>query len=364
MGATTAYVDVCALGLKIGVLRSSSTGEPLGSLAIQTVIGSKDSRFVVKIGNIKYGDVGMRKNKTDSDPLFVGDLFRFRIRWNILEITLIDTESSYNNQAIAEANSSIVPYEKSDTTSKVANIVFYRFTVDFQRIFKDDENLSYTDSNFMTSPERSQLTVMIKSISIIDCSHELTPTDILSCISKDKNFFDLCIRTRGSEDRELVRVDLFDLNLAYAEGLSDKIIINGNEEFIWYLLDIANRTAVAKDEIAGSKKELKWVYNHDGYSLFVDEVKEHEIDAFDADGTYAPPKSDILYDVRLIRVSPVSFLFSFKRQPQSSRYQEVRNIPGAKMVNYFTTSLKFTVDKADLKFEGYVVKNLKGKKNP
>lgn len=79
-----------------------------------------------------------------------------------------------------------------------------------------------------------------------------------------------------------------------------------------------------------------------------------------ADGNYRPPRSDKLYDVKTLRVSPFTLLFSFKRQPQSSRYQTIRGTKGAKLTNYFTTRLKFTIDRADLRFQGYLVRNIKG----
>ena len=79
-----------------------------------------------------------------------------------------------------------------------------------------------------------------------------------------------------------------------------------------------------------------------------------------ADGNYRPPRSDKLYDVKKLRVSPFILLLSFKRQPQSSRYQIIRGVRGAKLTNYFTTRLKFTIDRADLRFQGYMVKDIKG----
>lgn len=63
------------------------------------------------------------------------------------------------------------------------------------------------------------------------------------------------------------------------------------------------------------------------------------------DGNYQPPRSDKLYDVKKLRVSPFVLLLSFKRQPQSSRYAIIRGVRGAKLTNYFTTRLKFTIDR-------------------
>jgi len=84
------------------------------------------------------------------------------------------------------------------------------------------------------------------------------------------------------------------------------------------------------------------------------------IQIFNSDGNYRPPRSDKLYDVKTLRVSPFNLVFSFKRQPQSSRYQKIRGVTGAKLTNYFTTRLKFTIDRADLRFQGYMVRDIKG----
>ena len=61
-----------------------------------------------------------------------------------------------------------------------------------------------------------------------------------------------------------------------------------------------------------------------------------------------------------VRVSPVSLIVSFKRTPVASRYKKVMNTRGAKLMNYFTQSLKFTVDKAEINFCGYIEKHIRG----
>ena len=108
------------------------------------------------------------------------------------------------------------------------------------------------------------------------------------------------------------------------------------------------------------------------------------------DGNYCPPRSDKLFDVKKLRVSPFVLLLSFKRQPQSSRYKMIRGVRGAKITNYFTTRLKFTIDRyaytfildfteqtfqvlhitlvyfpisicrAELPFQGYIARDIKG----
>ena len=64
--------------------------------------------------------------------------------------------------------------------------------------------------------------------------------------------------------------------------------------------------------------------------------------------------------MKKLRVSPFILLLSFKRQPQSSRYKVIRGVKGAKLANYFTTRLKFTIVGADLRFQGYMARDIKG----
>ena len=180
---------------------------------------------------------------------------------------------------------------------------------------------------------------------------------------------------------DLIRVDLFDLNLAYGEGKAEKIVVNTGEDFVWRLMDIANRTMLATADLAGVDLDLKWDEKNGKFSVSVSDPRLMAADDLDSgmllsgkhfvlhllrksnrclftsyteDGKYRPPRSDKLYDVKKLRVSPFILLFSFKRQPQSSRYKLARGVRGAKLTNYFTTRLKFTIDRADLRFQGEI----------
>eukprot|EP00567_Pseudictyota_dubia_P013280 CAMPEP_0197442496 /NCGR_PEP_ID=MMETSP1175-20131217/8500_1 /TAXON_ID=1003142 /ORGANISM="Triceratium dubium, Strain CCMP147" /LENGTH=427 /DNA_ID=CAMNT_0042972983 /DNA_START=1 /DNA_END=1281 /DNA_ORIENTATION=- len=238
----------------------------------------------------------------------------------------------------------------------VAQIVFHRFTVDYQRIFKDNEVNNAVSA--LQSPERAQLAVIIHNVRITDCDPHSKSSIVLDSTA-DKHFFDLCIRTRGSLSADLVKVDLFDLNLAYADGKASRIVLNTGEEFIWKLLDVANRTLVATAELAGIDIELEWDEENGSFSVSTVECSGTD-DDFDVDGHYHPPQSDKLYDIKLARVSPLKMLVTFRRQPQQSRYRLLSGVRGAKLMNYLSTRLKFTVENADLNFSGYVTRNVKG----
>ena len=41
-------------------------------------------------------------------------------------------------------------------------------------------------------------------------------------------------------------------------GKAEKIVVNTGEDFVWRLLDIANRTALATAELAGVDLDLEW----------------------------------------------------------------------------------------------------------
>mmetsp|Transcript_2476 Transcript_2476/g.5221 ORF Transcript_2476/g.5221 Transcript_2476/m.5221 type:complete len:359 (-) Transcript_2476:300-1376(-) len=120
---------------------------------------------------------------------------------------------------------------------------------------------------------------------------------------------------------------------------------------------------LATADLAGVDLELKWDDKAEKFSVGIADPRLMDADDLDLDGNYRPPRSDKLYDVKKLRVSPFILLFSFKRQPQSSRYQIIRKgsgVRGAKLTNYFTTRLKFTIDRADLRFQGYMVRDIKG----
>ena len=75
----TGPTQIDKVGLRICVIKSKVTGEPLGSLAVQTVTGARDSRLVIKIGALNFRE---SENDVDrSSGLFTHDVIRFRVRW-------------------------------------------------------------------------------------------------------------------------------------------------------------------------------------------------------------------------------------------------------------------------------------------
>jgi hypothetical protein len=153
-----------------------------------------------------------------------------------------------------------------------------------------------------------------------------------------------------------VQVDLFDLNLAHANDISDKIVLNTSEDFVWNLFDLTNRILAASGELAGFALKLEEDEGHGGFIVsIVDSGNNHQDEAM-----YTTPKSDKLYNINLARVSPFTVLVTFKRNPEASRYKKVQKVKGANLMNYFMQRLKFTIERAELKFGRYEERSLNG----
>lgn len=233
----------------------------------------------------------------------------------------------------------------------------FRFTIDWQRVFKEeDSSKPRSTRDALVSPERSQLSVIVHNVQLRDETPG-SPYPIVFDATSETSFLDLCIRCRGPLNSELVKVDLFDLNLAHANGVSERIVVNTNEDFVWKLLDLANRIMLAAGEFSGVDMELNWDDDNGGYVVSFRDKKSSYIEE---ESKYTPPKSDQLLDITRARVSPFTLLVSFKRNPHKSRYQLVKGVRGANIMNYFTRRLKFKIEKAELKFARYEAQHVKG----
>lgn len=291
----TGPVQIDQVGLRVVLAKSKKTGEALGSLAVQTVTGAKDSRLVIKIGALNFRDTQASRT---SGGLFEHDFLRFRVRWSEMKVTLKDTEEE--NKRYEENRTAIRKYlehhnvnsvevekrlaearkEYNDNLHQtafpdVAQIILHRFTVDFQRIFKEDEQKQGLG---LPSNERSQFSIVIHNVQIKDCSPN-TPSPNVFDSSSNKSFFDLCLRTRGPLNADLIRVDLFDLNLAYGDGKAEKIVVNTGEDFVWRILDIANRTMLATAELAGVDLDLTWNEETGKFSVSISDPTYDDLDS-------------------------------------------------------------------------------------
>lgn len=394
VAARTAPIRVDSLGIRVAVVKSPD-GIPIGSLAVQTVVGAQDSRLVIKLGEIKHGSLAAPEELPGAaSGLFDNDFMRCRIHWSELRITLkeprptAETSKDYFKLAVDRIRK-VVPSPTSnrnpnkkdtpvartqadeqkqgvkeglgkpdqDGMMAVCTILFQRFTVDWQRVFKVEvASQRKSVKEALSSPERSQLSVIIHNVQLRDDTPE-SPFPIVFDSTSEISFFDLCIRCRGSLNAEMVKVDLFDLNLAHSNGISDHINLSTSEDFIWKLLDLGDRIIAAAGEFAGVNIELKWDEEHDGYTV---SIRDRSTSYLGEETKYTPPQSDRLYAITKARVSPFNIIASFTRNPQTSRYKMVKGIAGANLMNYFTRRLKFKIDKAQLKFSRYEANNIKG----
>ena len=385
MGAQSVFVSLGKLGLKVVILHSAA-GYPVGSVCVQTVIDTQgDARLVVKIGDVKTGNLAS-KSQTQEPSMFRDDFFRFRVRWTELQLILDEVQELKSDGAIsrilaraltprstrAENEGFFKPSTGKEQTlgghntphtspmnalevlqQPVASIIFSRFTFDYQRVFKEPS----TQLASNVSPERSQISLIVHNVLIKDLTPDSTYPIVFNCTSTI-SFLDLCIRVRGPLDADLVQVDLFDLNLAHDKGKSERIILTTSENYVWRLLGLMNRIIAASSDFAGVSLELQEDEEHGGFIVKISDsqksMKRIEVQK------YRPPKSDTLYDIALLQVSPFNLCVSFQRNPQASRYKKARKTKGATLMNYFTRRLKFTIEGAELKFARYEDRTLKG----
>jgi hypothetical protein len=392
----TTILRVGKLGMKVAIVRAYN-GTPIGSVYVQTVIDTHgDSRLVVKVGEVKFGSHGA-PSLIKQHSFFGEDFCRFRVRWTELQLILNEVgelgdlgRESWNirrlrnqrNQSprVAPAglnrrsespssrsrNSafSLSPQNRANEYKEIQMIqqpmmamIFSRFTVDFQRVFKEGDKKNKRESSH-NSPERSQISVIVHNVQIKDLTPDSLYPMVFDCTS-DISFFDLCVRIRGPLNADLVKVDLFDLNLAHSGGRSEKMVLTTSEAYIWRILDLVNRILAASGEVAGFALKFEDDSEHGGYMIKIEDFAKSRSNASDK-YKYSAPKADTLYDVALTRVSPFTLVVSFRRSPEMARYNKVSNAPGAAITNYFTRKLKFTIDKAELNFARYEDRSLKG----
>jgi hypothetical protein len=383
----TGLLPVGTLGLRVAMVKSFD-GVPVGSVYVQTVIDTHgDSRLVVKVGDVKFGSLGSPAVHRER-RMFGEDFCRFRVRWTELQLILNEVgEKKPQLWKVARKLRSPRPQKptvsaglrNSPTSAKaspfethtqrrgyetsiqvieqpIMSMIFSRFTVDFQKVFKDGEKNRRGSS--YASPERSQLSIIVHHVQIKDLTPDSPYPMVFDCTS-DISFFDLCVRIRGPLDADLVKVDLFDLNLAHSGGKSVKMVLTTSEDYVWRILDLINRILAATGEVAGFQLKFEEDEDHGGYIIKIaDAGKSSSKDTMSY--KYTAPKADTLYDIALTRVSPFTMVVSFRRSPEATRYKEVMNAPGAALTNYFTRKLKFTIDKAELNFARYEDRTLKG----
>ena len=403
----TSFMRVDKLGIKVAILKNIE-GVTVGSLCVQTVIDTLgESRLVVKIGEIQTGTVADGSQSKMS--MLSEDFFRFRVRWTELQLILNELQkpeyttrgvgkafSQVSMSASAQSNNRNLPAHELPKTIKthstteesksqssdqfnylpqrntagdterrkaaeilqqpLASIIFSRFTFDFQRVFK--ENDTKAPRGVTTSPERSQISLIVHNVIMKDLTPDSAFPMVFDSSSPNISFFDLCVRVRGPLDAAIVKVDLFDLNLAHSNGASERIKITTSEDYVWRLIDLSHRIMEASGDFAGYGLTLEEDEEHGG---FIVKMEQKSKLGLGPETEYTPPRSDTLFDINMARVSPFCLLVSFKRNPQTTRYKNVHSGDGGSaMMNYISRRLKFTIDRAELNFARYEDRSLKG----
>lgn len=359
---TTKYIRVDELGVKVEFVNSTA-GKPVGSVSVQTALDTNgNARLVVKIGEITRGP--KKANASSIIPSVLADDFiRFRVRWTELQLVLNESREKHNAGGPPSQVLSLPTHTKTDgpktaEADSLMSVNFSGLSVDIQRVFKEEkekEPKAKNKSSTISSPERCQVAMIVHKLQVKDHT-PASPFPIVFDSSSDANFIDFCARTRGPMDANIMNVDLLDLSLAHSQGKSQRIQLTTSEDYVWKIVDLMTRISEASNEVGSYKVVLTEDEDNGGYIATIEDCDDH----CDTGPMYTPPQVDQLYDIDMARVSPFALLVSFKRTPDESRYEKARNVRGAALTNYFTRKLKFSIDKAELKFGKYENKKMKG----
>jgi hypothetical protein len=237
IGGETKSLRLEELGLHIELIKTPS-GDSLGSLAIQTSIGSIDSRLLIKLGEV--GEIERAKPNSVLGFLpasFLEDNFRFRIQAEKFTITLKqdvfvdqdkDGKGAIEQASLAPKNTQEPAMAKPRDEDPdnigsfgrkkeipICKALMSNVVYDVQKLFKSKEELAENET-----PERCQLSLIIGNLQIRD-ETPMSPCPIVFDFRGEKNnFIDFCVRTKGPWFASNVKVALCDLILAPA-GVGD-----------------------------------------------------------------------------------------------------------------------------------------------
>lgn len=372
VGGATRTLRLENLGMHVEMVRSSSS-EPFGSLSVQTAIGSKDSRLVIRLG-----ELGQMEKETVYDPInslptvSPDDAIRVRVQAEKFVLTLNETipEEDLESQRADDISqqeidrrSVFTKMQKSDrhltgsssfeeTERPVSTIMVQNLLFDVQRLFKEKEQLK--DENDIA--QRCQVSLIINDFQIRDDAPH-SPFPIVFDYTASSRFIDCCVRTKGPLFGRNVKIDLLDMILAQSsvkspQQVKDKIFVQSSEDFVWKLIDTAAGIAHASED------------RSDDYILeFMDYGLAQYIPNYSPDSDavqHSRPRIACIYNIATAKISPFTIVVSFRRSPHAERYKSTLNTQSAHLMRYFTQQLKFTIDDCKLKFARYEAENLKG----
>jgi len=371
-------IRVDALGLNLCLVTSKEKGQPLGSVAVQTVVGQKDSRLAIKIGAVTFG--GKENENVEeggsSAGTFDDDEIHVDLNLSELRLTLNDTQAARimgNTIDVDDAESksdkgviSVVTAETKQPTTyaKTMRISMKDMELKYQRVFMNNDKGDDKKNEAIDSPEQSDVAIMLRNMTILDCTPQSKFPVVFDSSNVSQNLLDVRLKVQGSTGAELVKVQLLDICFAYDKmnKQSNQIIISTAEDFVWSIVDVMGRINSAISDVSEFSLEVDWDDDKSEYIInIIPKPKGIKIinpdQTQDCLGHYTPPKSDKLYDIETIQISPISLQVSFRRKPQESRYE---NSESAKIIRYALKKLKFTLDRAKLYFAGYLARDIKG----
>uniref|UniRef100_A0A6V2F3X9 Uncharacterized protein n=1 Tax=Ditylum brightwellii TaxID=49249 RepID=A0A6V2F3X9_9STRA len=354
------FTDVCAMtdtihvgsvGMKICEIRSQASGSVVGKFDIETVIGKKCARIVIRLGGVQFkNDLRTQDQEVVTSGLFANDDLHFQIDLLRTEVTIYDTGIKKEIMT-TNLNSNDLVDERS-SYSRVAQVAMKEFSVKYDRSYEaKDSEIAH-----------SLLAASLQSIHVNDLTFGTKYPDVMKLSSQESPIFTLNIQSCRSNEAFLF-IKNCDFKFASIEGKAVPIVFKTSEKFIWTLLDVANRTVTATAELAGVDASLEWDKKTGEYIIVVKDASNtsSQKDISDKHEELIPPQSQVMYDVEKVDISPLSLIVSFKRQPNASRYKTKKDetLVG-ETIHYFSTQLQFTIEEAKLSFKGYRARNIRG----
>ena len=302
-------------------------GTAVGNVIVQISSGSVDSRMVIKVGEVSLDDTP----PANAVPtLFQGVFSDDNVIGAMQFARFILTLNQSNALGEQQSNRTLSEHQNS-----ICSIAIEGTKIELRR--PTDEGAQRNDSK-----DKSLLSLRIREVEVLDkMSNSVYP--IIFSSTKSVNILEMTVSLTGPWHGGVTPVELMDVSLARTDGSNGQITMQTSEKFVWKLLDVVSRIYL------GPLKQ------NIGSIEAVDKRAELGIEA-----EYNAPKPEGQFRIALVRISPCTFVVSFKRDPEGARYATMMNSNTAKLVRYFLTRLKFTLDKAELRYSRYMTRDAKG----
>ena len=207
--------------------------------------------------------------------------------------------------------------------------------------------------------------LQIRTLLLLDKTAN-SPFPVALNVNSDRhNFVDFMVQWSGNIGAPMVSVDMVRLGMACGENGKDcsDIMLSTHENFLWGLVDLAEGVGEASKVGEGEEDTEGEEGGEDGGVNWDWEQKRAREAYLGALRSFADQRGAQLFWFKIVAFSAVSLIVSFKRQPKKERYKRKKRSEAGStgaLVEYVTSSLKFEIKEARLKFSGYSTKNVKG----